>query len=137
MPIRASGRLSPGGPAPRLKFMTRRRIFTWLLVVLAIPAQAIAGYAQRLPCFDHAGGTAAVAVMDCHSAAADHGPGQPDCCGDSCPDMTACAAPHAASPLNGSLPVPETHSVPVDRYAVPSLTALSALPFRPPAFSHT
>lgn len=111
----------------------------WLLVALAISGQAMAGYAQRLPCFDQGAGGAPAVAMDCHSAHGGHtgqAPGQPDCCGDSCPDMTACAAPHAISPSDVSRLAPEQRSLPVDRYAVASITALSAPPFRPPALSH-
>ena len=117
--------------------MTRRRICLWLLVALAIPAQAMAAYTLQLPCFDQASSAAPAVEMDCHSAHkgdAGHSRSQPDCCGDSCPAMTACAVPHATGPANFSQILPDGRNTPVDRYAVPLSTALFGAPFRPPAF---
>jgi len=119
--------------------MMRCRICLWLIVALAVPAQSIAAYAQRLPCHDQAGSAAPAVVTDCHSAhqgKVGHAAGQPDCCGDSCPDMTACAAPHAAGPSTISEILPAGHIVPLDRYAVALTNALFAPPFRPPVVSH-
>ena len=62
--------------------------------------------------------------MDCHSVSEGYSPSQPDCCGDSCPDMTACAALHAAGPSDCPQVLPQGRSVPVDRYAVALITAL-------------
>ncbi len=124
------------GLAPRLAHMMVRRICLWLLLALAIPAQSVAVYSLRFPCFDQSGSAAPAVEMECHTAATGHASEQPDCCGDSCPDMTACAALHAAGLSVFTQVLPDSRSVLVDRYALPLMTALFAAPFRPPVFSH-
>jgi hypothetical protein len=70
-----------------------------LMLTLAVPVQAMADFLQQLPCFDAAGSVAPPVAMDCHTAHSQQAPAPADCCGDSCPDLTACtAAPMATLP---------------------------------------
>jgi hypothetical protein len=116
--------------------MKERRFRLCFLVLLAFCAQSIGAYPQQQPCFDRSAHAAAAMEMDCHSADKDRAHGQPDCCGDSCPDMAACAVSHAIGLSIFSQIMPDGSSRLSDAYAFSLITALSAPPFRPPALSN-
>jgi hypothetical protein len=131
--------LPAAGSVPRLGDMIRARLGLWLLVTLVFIGQSVAAYAQRRTCFESGHHSAPAVEMDCHTAnagTANRAAGQPDCCGDSCPDMATCAVSPVAAPSVGDSSVPEVRIAPVERYAISVANALSAPPFRPPALFH-
>jgi hypothetical protein len=88
-------------------------------LALAVPVQATAGFLQRLPCFDAVGSAAPA-----------------DCCGDSCPDLTACTAAPMASPTDTSGGFPDGRIVLAGRDVALSSNAFITPLLRPPAVSH-
>jgi hypothetical protein len=107
-----------------------------LLLMLAVPVQAMAGFLQRLPCSDAVGSAAPQVVMDCHTTHSRQAPVPADCCGDSCPDLTACTAAPMASPTDTSGEFPDGRIVLTGRDVALSSNAFITPLLRPPAVSH-
>jgi hypothetical protein len=105
--------------------MLAARLGLYLLLALAIPVQ--------IDCVERTAGTAPVAEMDRHGQQGAKAPASPSCCGDTCPDMTACAVAHAVSANSAvSLAVP-LPPAPDSHYLLPSISTRLSVPFRPPA----
>jgi hypothetical protein len=108
----------------------------WLLLALAIPAQATAAFAQGLPCAEGAASGAVVVTMDCHPVEQPGAAGEPDCCGSTCPDMMACAAAHAALPSSVTAVLFASDNERVGYLSGGFAGTSFAPPFRPPAYCH-
>ena len=118
--------------------MRRLRMWVPLLLSLVLPVQGMAAIAPQLVCFSSGSGAAdstEVVTMDCHDGMARDAAKAPPCCGDSCPDMAACASSLAVSVTSLRLPAVERRMAPDDRYLLPQLACRLSHPFRPPAVS--
>jgi hypothetical protein len=107
-----------------------------LLLTLAVPVQAMADFLQRLPCFDTVGAAASAVAMDCHTTHSRQEPAPADCCGDACPDLTACTAAAMASPTDTSGEFPDGRIVLTGRDVTLSSNAFITPLLRPPAVCH-
>ena len=116
--------------------MSRLRICLLFVLALALPIEGIASVAPQLACFGSGSTTAepvAAVTMHCHDGQSGDAAKVPPCCGDSCPDMAACAASLAVSANSLRLPAAERRMAPVDHYLLPELASRLSHPFRPPA----
>lgn len=117
--------------------MILRRALLVLILAVVVPGQALAGYAQQLPCRDGADGGPAAVTMDCHEHRATGTSGDTaPCCGDQCPDMTACAGHATQIAAAPARIAPGADVVPSARRSPPPTAAHSFPPFRPPARLH-
>jgi hypothetical protein len=115
--------------------MFRSRLYVWVILALALPVQTIAAVSPQPASFEHESGTAPVVQMDCHDQQASEDSGPPSCCGDSCPDMTFCAATPAVSATAMTLLGVAQLTVPDDSYLLPLVSSRLSSPFRPPTIS--
>lgn len=118
--------------------MPRLRTWLLLLLALALPVEGIASVAPQLECFGSGSTTVesvAAVTMHCHDGQSVDAAKAPPCCGDSCPDIAACAGLLAVSVSSLRFPAAERRMAPDDRYLLPEIASRLAHPFRPPAVS--
>lgn len=104
-----------------------------LLLVLAISGQSIAAVSSRLDCVARSSDVTAVAETPCHDSEGADSPATPSCCDETCPDMTVCAAAHAASAPSVVSIVVLPATQPASHYLLPAICSRLSAPFRPPA----
>ena len=100
--------------------MSWTRPCLFLLLAVAMPVQTIAAVSPQLT------------HRDCHSGQASDAPAPPACCGDACPDMSACAAAHVVSAVTVVSVDVGPLMAPVDHYLFPLVFSRLSAPFRPP-----
>lgn len=117
--------------------MSGSRILLWVLLALALPVQGMTALTSRLGAGHAQSGVDSAAVMDCHDAQSSDAATLPPCCGEHCPDMTACVASAAMNSTNRSPPVIGRTGAPEDSYVLPEFNPRLTSPFRPPTVSRT
>lgn len=107
----------------------------WLMLSLAVLVQTIAAESPRDACFEQAASDVPAMHMDCHDHQASNAAEPPPCCGDSCPDMAACAAAQLATSASTTSLAIEAPATPDDAYLLPRFLPQLWTPFRPPTNS--
>ena len=124
--IPCAGSLAGGLPAAYTHRVLRTRPFLCLILTLVLSVQAMAAVSPQV----------AGMHVDCAVAQTSDAAELPACCGDACPDMTACAAAHAMSATTQASQVVVPLAAPDDQFRLPAVAARLSSPFRPPTLSH-
>ena len=134
--IPCAGSLAGGLPAAYTHRVLRTRPFLCLILTLVLSVQAIAAVSPQLTRPENATRVAPGMHVNCAVAQTSDAAELPACCGDACPDMTACAAAHAMSATTQASQVVVPLAAPDDQFRLPAVAARLSSPFRPPTLSH-